>query len=178
VKAYAAYAGHYGGPGLADDKAAKALAAEKVFPLILHCEADSVVSVSESHDLIRYLQANKLPFDSKLFPGGSHSITTRPNAAIRSFIYKWGLGRTAPPLRGSLLITKVPQHSRADSLGLAVGDRIAEYGGKRIKTMDEYLAAIAAVEGKAKTTFVIQRAGKDLKFDLPAGPLGVYTGER
>ncbi|MEO6098176.1 MAG: PDZ domain-containing protein [Fibrobacteria bacterium] len=178
VKAYAAYAGHYGGPELADDKAAKALVAEKVFPLILHCEADSVVSASESRDLIRYLKANKVPFDSKLFPGGNHSIATRPNAAIRSFIYKWGLGRTAPALRGTLIITKVIRHSRADSLGLAVGDRIAKYGGKAIKTKDDYLAAISAAEGKPQVAIVVQRMGKDLKFDMPSGKLGVYIDER
>ncbi|GEM_PF-2287077 len=178
VKAYAAYGGHYGGPGLADDKAAKTLAAEKVFPLILHCEADSVVPVGESRDLIRYLQANKVPFDSKIFPGGNHWITTRPNAAIRSFIYKWALGRNAPPMQGCLVITKVLPGMRADSLGLALGDRISVYDGKPIKSMDDYLDAIEVGKGKASVPFTINRNGKSMAFTTPAGKLGVYTGDR
>jgi predicted esterase len=178
VKAYAAYAGHFGGPGLADDRAAKILSAGKVFPVILHCENDSVVPVSESRDLMVYLKTNEVPFESKLFPGGNHWITTRPNAAIREFIFKWGLGKPVSPLRGELRITKVLKGSRADSLGLAVGDRLSEFGGRKIRNLDEYLAAIDSAEAKPEIGFVIRRAEKILKFTMPQGKLGVYTGER
>lgn len=178
VKAYAAYAGHFGGPLLEDNKAALALLKGKITPFILHCENDSTVPVAESKNLIQYLQANKVPFESRLFPGGNHWITSRPNAALREFIFKQCLGMPPAPLQGRLAITKILPGSRADSLGLAIGDWVDEYNGKKIGNMDEYLDAIESAKAKTEITFVIMREGKAMKFTRPAGKLGVYTGDR
>lgn len=180
AKAFLAYAGRHSKPAPGDTTMADAFARGKVLPVIVHCEGDSVVPVQGSRDLIRYLKDHKVPVQGAILPGGDHSISTRPNLAIREFLYRQCLGKAPIPLQGRLLISSVLPGSRADSLGLRKGDRFLKFDGKPIRSMDDFLAArvAAKVKAKAKAGFEVEREGKVLVFSTPPGMLGIKTEER
>jgi predicted esterase len=176
IRAYAAYAGSY--HFLEDDAAAQGLRSGNVFSEVIHCEADSTSPVAESRKLIRYLDAHKLPHEDRIFPGGNHKLGARPASAIRDFVYKWCLGKKAPPLKGILLIDEVVPGSRADSLGLLAGDRIKSYDGKPIRDAEAFLAAREAAMAKKTVTLEVERASKVISFAALPGRLGILLGDR
>jgi predicted esterase len=177
IKAYAAYAGDYHFDA-GDSSTARILLSGKVFPVILHSEKDSVVDVSGSRSIIAYLAKMKVPHQGAIFPGGSHDITSKADAAIRSFVWKWCLGKPAPPLRGDVSVDEVVKGSKADSMGLKAGDILRMYDGRKLSDVDAYRTAVQAAAGKPSVSVSIMRNGKPQSFTTTPGRLGIHMSDR
>lgn len=177
VKAYAAYAGYYK-RSLESDSAALVLKRAGIRPYILHCEADSVVKVQGGRDLTAYLEKHGVPHDKSFYPGGDHTLGSRPIADIRTFVATWCLGKPAPPRKGKLLVHGLERRSSADSAGLRIGDWLKDYDGKPLRTRDDFLSAVEAAQGKPEVKLTVESEGKARVVKLRSGKPGVWLTER
>lgn len=177
VKAYAAYAGYYK-RSLESDSAALTLKRAGIRPYLLHCEADSVVKIQGSRDLTAYLDKHGIKHDKTFYPGGDHTLSSRPIADIRAFVSKWCLGKAAPPRKGRVLVHALERKSPADSAGLRIGDWLKDYDGKPLRTRDDYMAAVDAAQGKPEVKLTVESGGKSRVIAVRPGKLGAWLTER
>jgi len=79
----------------------------------------------------------------------------------------------------SLLVTGVARGSNAREAGLRRGDYLAEYDGKRLDSIADLRAALAAAQeaGKEQIPIVAFRGAKRLELTLPPGRMGVNLSE-
>ncbi len=147
--------------------------------MLYHCEADPVVSVDETRGLAKYLTENEVEHVAEIVPKGSHSFTSAVTHAARNFVAKECRGEEPKPLQGILVVTGVTPDSQAAALGLAAGDVLLTYAGRKLANVDDLRAAIAAVaESKEEIPVTWRRGTEAMKGTLKPGRIGVMLADR
>lgn len=87
----------------------------------------------------------------------------RPRAGLRAYL------GTVPDygedVKG-VLISGATKGAPGEKAGLKAGDVIVELAGKKIENIYDYTYAIEALKIDVKTTIIVERNGKRLKFDI------------
>ena len=178
VREYFAYAGWYR-PTIQDDVAAVTLKKHGVRPVLAHCNGDPRVEARETRDLSSYLTEHGVDHDALIFPGGSHSWTTRATRAAQEFVASRCRGEELPPLRGELVVTAVAPGSPAADLGLLPGDVITSYNGRPLANRDDLVAAMASVvTGQDEVPVTWTRDDRERETTARPGPLGAMLVDR
>jgi C-terminal processing protease CtpA/Prc len=72
-----------------------------------------------------------------------------------------------------VVIRSVLKGTTAERIGLAPGDRILTYDGKRVSSVTQFPDMVADASGATQRRLVIRRGSEELTFEVAAGRLGV-----
>jgi hypothetical protein len=77
------------------------------------------------------------------------------------------------PLAMDLLIVSVAHGSFAERIGLAAGDRIMNYDGRKPNSAKQLTDAVTDASGGQSRVLIVRRGSDELKFGVPPGRLGI-----